>query len=286
MTNKRGQIAVIAMLAGVWAAAVAGATVETLPAWKAGAVKSAILSFVAEVTDPESDHFVSANDRVAVFDNDGTLWAEQPLFFQFEFVLHRIRQLAPEHPEWREQPPFPTALKADRDTLLKQGFRAFGPLAVAAQTGITHNQYHDLASKFLQTAKHPDLGVRYIDLVYVPMLELVAYLQRSGFKVFIVSGGDSGFIRAYSEQVYGIPRENVIGTSALYELKETDAGLAIFRGSGSITPNVLRFKAQNIQLHVGRRPILAVGNSDGDLAMLQYTSDGSCLLYTSPSPRD
>ena len=291
MTNKRGQIAVVVMLSAVWAAAVAGATLETLPAWNAGAAKSAILTFVAEVTDPESDHYVAANDRVAVFDNDGTLWAEQPLFFQFEFVLHRIRQLAPEHPEWRDQHPFQAAIEADREVLLKQGFRAFGPLAVAAQTGITHEQYHDLASSFLQTAKHPDLGVRYIDLVYVPMLELVAYLQQAGFKVFIVSGGDSGFIRAYSEQVYGIPRENVIGTSAHYKLRETDTGLAVFRESGSTTPNVLRLKAQNIQLHIGRRPILAVGNSDGDLAMLQYTSDGSgpslvLLLHHDDANRD
>ena len=180
-------------------------------------------------------------------------------------LVHQVG-IAEAHQEWLSSGVF--------EALLEQGLRAFRPLAVAAQTGITHEQYHDLASAFLQTAKHPDLGVRYIDLVYAPMLELVAYLQRAGFKVFIVSAGDSGFIRAYSEQVYGIPRENVIGTSAHYKLRETDAGLAIFRESGSTTPNVLRFKAQNIQLHIGRRPILAVGNSDGDLAMLQYTSDG------------
>lgn len=275
MTNRRGQIAVVLILSAAWAAEVAGAAAETLPAWNSGTAKSAILTFVAEVTDPESDNYVTANDRVAVFDNDGTLWAEQPLFFQFEFVLHRIRQLAPEHPEWRDRQPFQAVLEANREALLEQGLRAFRPLAVAAQTGITHEQYHDLASAFLQTAKHPDLGVRYIDLVYVPMLELVAYLQRAGFKVFIVSAGDSGFIRAYSEQVYGIPRENVIGTGAQYKLRETDTGLAVFRESGSTVPNILRFKAQNIQLHIGRRPILAVGNSDGDLAMLKYTSDGS-----------
>jgi len=275
MTKAHELIAVVLLLVALGTVEIARAAPDFLPAWNSGAVKTAILSYVTTVTDPESDDYVAASDRVAVFDNDGTLWAEQPMFFQFEFVLQRIRQLAPEHPEWRSQQPFQAALEEDRETLLEQGFRAFRPLAVAAQTGMTLEQYHDMASAFLQTAKHPDLGARYIDLVYAPVVELVAYLQRAGFKVFIVSGGDIGFIRAYAEQVYGIPRENVIGSSVQYELKETDAGLAVFREGGSTAPNVRRFKAQNIQLHIGRRPILAVGNSDGDLAMLKYTSDGS-----------
>ncbi len=274
MTRGRQLIAVVLLLSAVGTVDIARAAPDLLPAWNPGAVKTAILNYVATVTDPESDDYVATSDRVAVFDNDGTLWAEQPMFFQFEFVLQRIRQLAPEHPEWRSQQPFQAALEEDSEALLEQGFRAFRPLAVAAQTGMTLEQYHDMASAFLRTAKHPDLGVRYIDLVYAPVVELVAYLQRAGFKVFIVSGGDIGFIRAYAEQVYGIPRENVIGSSVQYELKQTDAGLAVFREGGSTAPNVRRFKAQNIQLHIGRRPILAVGNSDGDLAMLKYTSDG------------
>ncbi len=275
MTRARQLIAVVLLLSAVGTVEIVRAAPDLLPAWNSGAVKTAILSYVATVTDPDSDDYVATSDRVAVFDNDGTLWAEQPMFFQFEFVLQRIRQLASEHPEWRGQQPFQAALEEDREALLEQGFRAFRPLAVAAQTGMTLEQYHDMASAFLQTGKHPDLGARYTDLVYAPVVELVAYLQRAGFKVFIVSGGDIGFIRAYSEQVYGIPRENVIGSSVQYELKETDAGLAVFREGGSTAPNVRRFKAQNIQLHIGRRPILAVGNSDGDLAMLKYTSDSS-----------
>ncbi len=275
MTKARELIAVVLLLAAVGTVEIAHAAPDFLPAWNSGAVKTAILSYVTTVTDPESDDYVAASDRVAVFDNDGTLWAEQPMFFQFEFVLERIRQLAPEHPEWRSQQPFQVVLEEDREALLEQGLRAFRPLAVAAQSGMTLEQYDDLASAFLQTAKHPDLGTRYIDLVYAPVVELVAYLQRAGFKVFIVSGGDIGFIRSFSEQAYGIPRENVIGSSVEYELKETAAGLAVFREGGTRAPNVRRFKAQNIQLHIGRRPILAVGNSDGDLAMLKYTSDGS-----------
>ena len=275
MTKARNLIAVVLLLSAIGTVEIARAAPDVLPAWNSGAVKTAILNYVTTVTDPESDDYVAASDRVAVFDNDGTLWAEQPTFFQYEFVLERIRKLAPEHPEWRSQQPFQAVLEGDREALLEQGFRAFRPLAIAAQTGMTLEQYDDLASAFLQTAKHPDLGTRYIDLVYAPVVELVAYLQRAGFKVFIVSGGDIGFIRSFSEQVYGIPRENVIGSSVEYELKETDAGLAIFREGGTRSPNVRRFKAQNIQLHIGRRPILAVGNSDGDLAMLKYTSDGS-----------
>jgi phosphoserine phosphatase len=275
MTKARELIAVVLLLAALGTGEIAHAAPDVLPAWNSGAVKTAILSYVTTVTDPESDDYVAASDRVAVFDNDGTLWAEQPMFFQFEFVLHRIRQLAPKHPEWRSQQPFQAVLEDDREALLEQGLRAFRPLAVAAQTGMTLEQYDDLASAFLQTAKHPELGTRYIDLVYAPIVELVAYLQRAGFKVFIVSGGDIGFIRSFSEQAYGIPRENVIGSSVEYELKETAAGLAVFREGGTRAPNVRRFKAQNIQLHIGRRPILAVGNSDGDLAMLQYTSDGN-----------
>ena len=275
MTRARELIVVVLLLAALGTAEIAHAAPDFLPAWNSGVVKTAILSYVTTVTDPESDDYVATGDRVAVFDNDGTLWAEQPMFFQFEFVLHRIRQLAPKHPEWRSQQPFQAVLEDDREALLEQGLRAFRPLAVAAQTGMTLEQYDDLASAFLQTAKHPELGTRYIDLVYAPIVELVAYLQRAGFKVFVVSGGDIGFIRSFSEQVYGIPRENVIGSSVEYELKETAAGLAVFREGGTTAPNVRRFKAQNIQLHVGRRPILAVGNSDGDLAMLKYTSDGS-----------
>ena len=275
MMETRKLIAVALLLSAPGTVEIACAAPDVLPAWNSGAVKTAILSYVTTVTDPENDDYVAPSDRVAVFDNDGTLWAEQPTFFQYEFVMERIRKLAPEHPEWRSQQPFQAVLEEDREALLEQGFSAFRPLAIAAQTGITNEQYHDLARTFLQTAKHPDVGTRYIDLVYAPVIELVAYLQHAGFKVFIVSGGDIGFIRSFSEQVYGIPRENVIGSSVEYELKETDAGLAIFREGDTRVPNVRRFKAQNIQLHIGRRPILAVGNSDGDLAMLKYTSDGS-----------
>jgi len=251
---------------------------DALPSWNEGAAKGAIFQFVDRTTRAGSPDFVPPDERVAVFDNDGTLWAEQPLYVQLQFVIDRVRALAPRHPEWRTLEPFASILKGDVRAALAGGERALAELAMATHAGTTSEEFETIVSDWIATAKHPVTGRPYTEMVYRPMLELLAYLRAHGFKTYIVSGGGIEFMRPWSARIYGVPPEQVIGSSikTRFELREGRPVLVrlpelnfIDEGPG---------KPVGIQTHVGRRPLAAFGNSDGDLQMLEWTAAG-------PGPR-
>ena len=249
-----------------------------LPSWNDTAPKQAIIAFVEKVTTEGSPDFVPVAERIATFDNDGCLWSEQPMYFQAFFVFDQIRQLAPQHPEWLEKEPFAAVLRGDYQAALAGGEHAIAALMVATHTGITTEAFEKSVTGWISTAKHPETGRLFTEMVYQPMLELLAYLRANHFKTFIVSGGGIEFMRPWTGRVYGIPPEQVIGTSGglRYELREGKPVL--------IKLPELRHtddkegKPVGIQRHIGRRPLMAFGNSDGDFQMLEWTTSG-------PGPR-
>jgi phosphoserine phosphatase len=253
---------------------------QVLSSWVEGATRSAIIDFVAEVTTEGSPHFVPVVDRIAVFDHDGTLWAERPEYFQFLMIYEQVRAQAADHPEWREEQPFKAVLGNDTAYLDGLDYAAARQLSAAVSGGMTTTDYMALSHDFATRSLHPEFNARYADLRYQPMLELLEYLEGHGFRVFIVSGGDMGFIRGFSEPLYGIPRDRVIGSSRSNMF--ADDSSSILRGKKYASMNVGANKALNIDLHIGRPPVFAVGNSDGDLAMLAYTAshDGFVLLLS------
>jgi len=247
---------------------------DALPSWNEVASKQAIVAFVERVTAENSADFVRPAERIAVFDNDGTLWSEQPMYFQFAFALDRVRALAPEHPEWATQQPFQGVLENDLASVLAGGEHALIELVMATHAGTTTDEFAAVVEDWLETARHPVTGRRYDEMVYLPMLELLAYLRENGFKTFIVSGGGIEFMRPWTERVYGIPPEQVVGSSirTTFEIRD---GVPVLVRSPEI--NFIDDKAGKpvgISQHIGRRPIAAFGNSDGDLQMLQWTSAG------------
>jgi dipeptidase D len=244
---------------------------DPLPSWNPGPAKDAILQFVADVTDPANSSYVAPADRIAVSDNDGTLWTEQPIPAQAAFIFARIEQMAPEHPEWRTTQPYEAVLEHDVEALQSMSPEEVEELLFATHAGMTEEEFEAEAKAFLDTALHPRFGVPYTATVYQPMLELLAFLQANGFRTFIVSGGGVEFMRTFSEEVYGIPRENVVGSSLQYEFELTDDGSVLIRQPELTSFDNREMKPANIQLEIGRRPILAAGNSDGDLEMFQYT---------------
>ncbi|MGI9330531.1 MAG: HAD family hydrolase [Gammaproteobacteria bacterium] len=254
------------------------AVAEPLPSWESGPVRSALLDFVGQLTEPDSSTYRPPTERIAVFDHDGTLIVERPLLVQMAFVHERVRELSPAHPEWAELAPFATVLEGDNEVLAEMGFRGTAALVNAAQAGISQVEFRGAVSRFLDQARHPRFEVVYPRLVYQPMLELIALLTASDFRVYIVSSGGLEFIRGLSESVYGVPRDRVVGSVMKYELREEGAALAVWRKTGFQTLNAGSFKVLNIDRHIGRRPLLAVGNSDGDLEMLSYTHAGKGSL--------
>jgi hypothetical protein len=214
---------------------------------------------------------VAPADRIAVFDNDGTLWTEQPLPVQADFVFARIEQMAPEHPEWQTTQPYEAVLEHDIETLQNLSPERVEELTFTTHAGMTEEEFEAEAEAFLETAVHPRFGVPYTATVYQPMVELLAFLQANGFRTFIVSGGGVEFMRTFAEEVYGIPRENVVGSSLQYDFELTDDGSVLLRQPELASFDNREMKPANIQLEIGRRPILAGGNSDGDLEMFQYT---------------
>ncbi|NND35757.1 MAG: haloacid dehalogenase-like hydrolase [Gammaproteobacteria bacterium] len=266
--------ALIATLAAC-ATAPSGAARDPLPSWNSGGARSAVVEFVARVSDIGSPDFVAPADRIAVFDNDGTLIIERPAVVQFEFLYSRIRAEAPEHPDWADQEPFAAVLRNDRAALAALSFAETGAIVAQGQANLFQNDFATAARAFLDTAKHPRFDVRYIELVYQPMLEFIDFLKANGFSVYVVSGGGIEFIREFSEPAYRIARDHVIGSSMKISLIDRDGRVSIWRKPGWQSLNVGPIKATNIQLHVGRRPIVAVGNSDGDLDMLRFAHDGS-----------
>lgn len=258
----------------VWALALASAA-QPLPSWNDGPAKQAIVKFVTDVTTQGAPTFVAPGDRIAVFDNDGTLWAEQPLYFQLMFVVDRIRAMAPQHPEWKGREPFRSILAGDVKTALAGGERAVAEMMAATHSAMTTDEFERQVSDWLATARHPRFNRPYTDLVYQPMLELLAYLRASGFKTYIVSGGGIEFMRPWSEKVYGIPPEQVIGSQGGLKFEIRDGKPVLVKLPQIDLVDDRAGKPVGIWKHIGRRPLAAFGNSDGDLEMLQWTVAGS-----------
>ena len=267
-----------------WMAVCIGATVlslswvetraEPLASWKDGATRTAVMDFVEAVSNPESADFVPRAERIAVFDNDGTLWSEKPAYFQLFFALDRIRALAPLHPEWKETQPFKAALEGDTKTLAKGGHRAIAELIMASHAGNTTEEFAEIVEDWLETARHPRLDRPYTDLVFQPMLELLDYLRANGFSTWIVSGGGIEFMRPWAEEVYGIPPEQIVGSSIKTQFEIRDGEPVLVRLPEINFIDDKAGKPVGINQHIGRRPIAAFGNSDGDLQMLQWTTAG------------
>jgi phosphoglycolate phosphatase-like HAD superfamily hydrolase len=252
----------------------ASAPTARLDSWNEGATKRAILEFVAETTNPKSRSHVPAAERIAVFDNDGTLWAEKPVYFQLYFVTHRLRELESKHPEWQSQEPFRALLQGDHTATATLSPKEWLEMMAVTQADLTPGEYDKVARAWLATAGHPTLRRRLTELVYQPMLELLAYLRANDFKTYIVTGGEVDFVRSFGSEAYGVPPEQVIGSSFEYRFIESDGGPKLERSTQPGSSNDGEAKPANIQLHIGRRPVVAVGNSDGDLQMLQYTGAG------------
>jgi phosphoglycolate phosphatase-like HAD superfamily hydrolase len=248
---------------------------DPLPSWNDTAPKQAITAFVEKVTKPGSPDFVPAPERIAVFDNDGCLWAEQPMYFQAFFIFDRIKALAPRHPEWRTKEPFASVLKGDVKAALAGGEKALLEMAMATHAGTTTEEFEKIVTDWITTAKHPKTGRPYTEMVYQPMLELLAYLRANGFKTFIVSGGGIEFMRPWAERVYGIPPEQVVGSSIKTKYEVRDGRPALVRLPELNFIDDKEGKPVGIQSHIGRRPLMAFGNSDGDFQMLEWTTSGS-----------
>ena len=246
-----------------------------LESWNDGAAKSAILDFVTKVTTPGSPDFVPEPERIATFDNDGTLWCEQPVPVQVFFALDRVKALAPQHPEWKDKEPFASLLKGDLNAALAGGDHALLELLMATHTGMTTVEFEQIVKDWLAAAKHPKYKRPYTECVYQPMLELLAYLRANGFKNFIVSGGGIEFMRAWSEQVYGIPPEQIVGSSIQTKFEIRDGQPVLVRLPDLNFNNDKDGKPVAINQHIGRRPVMAFGNSTGDQQMLEYTQGGS-----------
>ena len=259
----------------VFAALATAQTNDPLPSWKKGASKQAITQFVKDVSTAGGSHFVPSAQRIAVFDNDGTLWSEQPMYFQLAFALDRVKVLAPMHPEWKDKQPFKAVLEGDLKTALAGGEHALLELVMATHAGNTTEEFSQTVKDWLATAKHPKTGRPYTDMVYQPMLELLAYLRANGFKTYIVSGGGIEFMRPWAERVYGIPPEQVIGSSIKTEFELRDGTPVLVRLPEINFIDDKAGKPVGINQHIGRRPLAAFGNSDGDLQMLQWTTAGS-----------
>ena len=255
-----------------FAGLVAAQDADPLPSWNEGASKQAVIRFVQAVSTEGGDSFVKPAERIAVFDNDGTLWSEKPMYFQLAFALERVKTLAPLHPEWLQQQPFKAVLEGDLKTVLAGGEHALLELVMATHAGTTTDEFAQIVKDWLASARHPETGRPYTDMVYQPMLELLAYLRANGFKTYIVSGGGVEFMRPWTETVYGIPPEQVIGSSikTAYELRDGAPVLVRLPEINFIDDKA--GKPVGINQHIGRRPIAAFGNSDGDLQMLEWTT--------------
>lgn len=248
---------------------------DPLPSWKETAPKQAIIDFVGKTTKEGSPDFVPPAERIATFDNDGTLWSEQPLYFQALFILDRIKQLAPQHPEWKDTEPFASVLKGDVKAALAGGEKALVTLAMATHSGLSTEEFTKVVNEWMATAKHPKTGRPYTEMVFQPMLEMLDYLRANGFKTFIVSGGGIEFMRPWVEKTYGIPPEQVIGSSGGLQYEVRDGRPFIAKTAELFFNDDREGKPVGIQRHIGRRPLAAFGNSDGDYQMLEWTTSGA-----------
>jgi hypothetical protein len=248
---------------------------DPLPSWNDTPTKKTIVAFVERVTTEGGPDFVPVPERIATFDNDGTLWAEQPMYFQFFFVSDRVKAMAPDHPEWKKQEPFASLLKGDMKGVAATGEKGLMSMLAATHAGMTTEQFTKNVTDWIATAKHPTTGRLYTEMVYQPMLELLAYLRSHGFKTFIVSGGGIEFMRPWTEKIYGIPPEQVVGSSGKLKLEMRDGKPVLVKLPQVDLIDDKEGKPVGIQAHIGRRPVMAFGNSDGDLQMLEWTTAGS-----------
>jgi phosphoserine phosphatase len=268
---RRIALALVAALTCSFSAAAA----DPLPSWNDGAAKKAIVDFVAATTHAGSPRFVPVAERIAVFDNDGTLWSEQPVYFQLAFAFDRVRALASENPTWKTTEPFASILAMDIPTALAGGDHAIVEIIGATHAGMTSDEFAKIAADWLATARHPKTGRLYTEMVYQPMLELLAYLRANGYATYIVTGGGVEFVRAFADRVYGIPPHQVVGSSIVLHFEPRDGKPALMREDKIDFVDDGDGKPVGIQKFIGRRPVLAFGNSDGDQQMLEWTAAGS-----------
>jgi hypothetical protein len=252
---------------------------DPLPSWNDTATKKAIVTFVERVTKAGSPDLVPPAERIATFDNDGTLWAEQPIYFQLAFALDRIKALAPMHPEWKDKEPFASLLKGDLKGALAGGEAAIFEIVTVTHSGMTTVEFEQIVQEWISTARHPVTKRLYTEMVYQPMLELLAYLRANGFKTFIVSGGGIDFMRVFAERVYGVPPEQTVGSSGKLNFELRDGKPVLMKMPELNFNDDKAGKPVGIQMHIGRRPIAAFGNSDGDLQMLEWARGGAGVRF-------
>jgi haloacid dehalogenase-like hydrolase len=255
---------------------------DPLPSWNEGRTKASIVAYVNDVTDSESTNFIPIASRIATFDNDGNLWSEQPVYFQLFFATDRVKVLAQEHPEWQDKQPFKAVLEDDMEELAKQGEHGLLQLVMATHAGNTTEEFEAYVKDWIKTAEHPTKKVTYDKLVYQPMLELLKYLRANDFKTYIVSGGGVDFMRAFATEIYGIPEEQIIGSRIKTEFDYNNGNPVIKRLPALDFIDDKEGKPLNIQKIIGKKPVFASGNSDGDLQMLQWTASNkykSFMLY-------
>ncbi|MEM7192681.1 MAG: HAD family hydrolase [Pseudomonadota bacterium] len=278
MRWKNRFIALAALLA-IAGPAIADDVPDPLPSWNESGVKASILDYVARVTTEGSPDFVPRPERIAAFDNDGTLWVEQPLYTQFVFVSDRVKAVSNQHPQWKTKEPFKSVLDGNNQKLLTYGEKGVLSLMAGTHAGMTTVEFNDIVSTWLKTTKHPRFKRLYTDLTYLPMIELLDYLRANGFTTFIVSGGGTDFMRAYTEEAYGIPPWQVVGSSGETEFRMWDSSPTLVK-----LPDLLFFddgpgKAEGINHYVGRQPIFTFGNSTGDKEMLEWTANCKRLCF-------
>jgi hypothetical protein len=248
---------------------------SVLPSWNDGNTKQRITDFVSATTTEGSPDFVQAADRIAVFDNDGTLWSEQPVYFQLAFAMDEVRRMAADHPEWKSKEPMSQLIKGDMQAFLAGGEKSIAATLAASHAGMTTEAFDEAVRNWMKTATHPLTGKHYNEMIYQPMVELLEYLRGHGYKTFIVSGGGVDFMRAWAEEAYGIPPYQIIGSLGGLEYTVNDSSAVLNKLPELIFNDDKTGKPVGIHRAIGKRPIIAVGNSDGDYQMLQYTTMGS-----------
>ena len=268
-------LALVAFAVARSASAQPAANNDPLPSWNDGQAKAAIVKFVQRVSDQNSPDYVPEAERIATFDNDGTLWTEHPMYTQLAFAIDRVKTLAPQHPEWKTRQPFKAVLENDLTALAAAGEKGLMELLMVSHAGMSTAEFEAIVKDWLANARHPRFKKPYTELTYQPMVELLAYLRANGFKTFIVSGGGIEFMRPWAEKVYGIPPEQVVGSSIKTQFEMRDGKPVLVRLPEVNFIDDKEGKPLGIHQHIGRRPVFAAGNSDGDLQMLQYTGAGA-----------